>query len=161
MQTKVLYDGKRRGYNNFKKDFSRGGMQNIFFVLLASKKIYTCFHSSCIKPNQVYTHTPRKIVDMVCCELFFLNIYEVVTWVVLRYIFFRQITTFIKVLVTFAFGLKTLSMVDFTWIYQLKSLKPKNKGDTNFYECCDLTKKVYLVILHGLGGEGSDFSKDL
>ena len=82
---------------------------------------------------------------MVCCELFFLNIYEVVTWVVLRYIFFRQITTFIKVLVTFAFGLKTLSMVDFTWIYQLKSLKPKNKGDTNFYECCDLTKNVYLV----------------
>ena len=75
--------------------------------------------------------------------------------------FFRQITTFIKVLVTFAFGLKTLSMVDFTWIYQLKSLKPKNKGDKNFYECCDLTKKVYLVILHGLGGEGSDFSQDL
>ena len=21
----------------------------------------------------------------------------------------------------------------------------KNKGQTNFYECCDLTKKVYLV----------------
>ena len=26
-------------------------------------------------------------------------------------------------------------------IYQLKGLKPKNKGRTNFYECCDLTKK--------------------
>ena len=25
-------------------------------------------------------------------------------------------------------------------------LKPKNKGHTNFYECCDLTKKIYLVI---------------
>ena len=36
-------------------------------------------------------------------------------------------------------------MIDFTKIFQLKSLKPKNKGPTNFYECCDLTKKVYLV----------------
>ena len=24
-------------------------------------------------------------------------------------------------------------------------LKLKNKGQTNFYECCDLTKKVYLM----------------
>ena len=24
-------------------------------------------------------------------------------------------------------------------------LKPKNKGHANFYECCDLTKKVYLM----------------
>ena len=23
-------------------------------------------------------------------------------------------------------------------------MKPKNKGPMNFYECCDLTKKVYL-----------------
>ena len=23
-------------------------------------------------------------------------------------------------------------------------LKPKNKGHANFYECCDLMKKVYL-----------------
>ena len=29
-------------------------------------------------------------------------------------------------------------------------LKPKNKGHTNFYECCDLTKKVYLIL--GTGG---------
>ena len=35
-------------------------------------------------------------------------------------------------------------MKDFTKVYQLKGLKPKNKGHTNFYECCDLTKKVYL-----------------
>ena len=25
-------------------------------------------------------------------------------------------------------------------------LKPKNKGHANFYECCDLTKKVYLKV---------------
>ena len=25
--------------------------------------------------------------------------------------------------------------------FQLKGLKPKNKGHMNFYECCDLTKK--------------------
>ena len=43
-------------------------------------------------------------------------------------ILFRQITTFIEV----------------TKIYQLKGLKPKNKDHTNFYECCDLTKKIYL-----------------
>ena len=24
----------------------------------------------------------------------------------------------------------------------------KNKGHTNFYECCDLTEKVYLIYLH-------------
>ena len=24
-----------------------------------------------------------------------------------------------------------------------KSLKPKNKGHANFYECCDLTKKYF------------------
>ena len=36
-------------------------------------------------------------------------------------------------------------MKDFSKIYLLKGLKPKNKGHTNFYECCDLTKKVYLV----------------
>ena len=31
---------------------------------------------------------------------------------------------------------------------RLKGLKPKNKGHKNFYECCDLTKKVYLVCIH-------------
>ena len=54
-------------------------------------------------------------------------------------ILFRQITTFIKVFVAFVFGLQTLRLIDFTKIYQLKGLKPKNKGHTNFYECCDLT----------------------
>ena len=34
--------------------------------------------------------------------------------------------------------------MDFTNIFQLKGPKPKNKGHMNFYECCDLTKKVCL-----------------
>ena len=37
-------------------------------------------------------------------------------------------------------------MKGFSKIYQLKGLKPKNIGHTNFSECCDLTKKVYLVL---------------
>ena len=27
-------------------------------------------------------------------------------------------------------------------------LKPKDKGHTKFYECCDLTKKVYLTYIY-------------
>ena len=56
-------------------------------------------------------------------------------------ILFRQITTFIKFHVAFAFWRQTLWLIDFTKIYQLKGREPKNKGHTNFYECCDLTKK--------------------
>ena len=56
-------------------------------------------------------------------------------------ILFRQITTFIKVLVAFVFGLQTLQLIEFTKIYQLKVLKPKNKDHMNFYECCDLMGK--------------------
>ena len=40
-------------------------------------------------------------------------------------------------------------------IVQLKSLKPKNKGQTNFYECCDLTKKVYLMLIERTQQQGS------
>ena len=36
--------------------------------------------------------------------------------------------------------------MDFTNIFQLKGLKPKNKGQRNFYECCDWRKKVYLAV---------------
>ena len=39
---------------------------------------------------------------------------------------------------------------DFSKIYQLKGLKPKNKGHMNFYECCDLTEKVYLLYILNL-----------
>ena len=35
----------------------------------------------------------------------------------------------------------------FCKIYQLKGLKPKNKVHTNFYECCGLTEKVYLIVV--------------
>ena len=62
-------------------------------------------------------------------------------------IVFRQITTFIKVCAAFVFGLQTLWLMDFTKIFRLKA---KNKGCTNFYECCDLTKKVYLAYLLSL-----------
>ena len=40
--------------------------------------------------------------------------------------------------------------MDFTNIFQLKDLKPKNKGRTNFYDCYDLTKKVYLTYMYYL-----------
>ena len=46
----------------------------------------------------------------------------------------------------FLFGLQTLKSIDLIKIYQLKGLEPKNKGHMNFYECCDLTKKVYLEV---------------
>ena len=59
-------------------------------------------------------------------------------------ILFSQITTFIKDCVAIVFGLQTLRLIDFTKIYRLKNLKPKNYGQTNFYECWDLMKKVYL-----------------
>ena len=36
----------------------------------------------------------------------------------------------------------------FKGIFGLKGLKPKNKGHTNFYECCDLTNKVYLEFTY-------------
>ena len=36
--------------------------------------------------------------------------------------------------------------MDFSKFYWLKGLKSKNKGLTNFYECCDLTKKVCLYV---------------
>ena len=32
-------------------------------------------------------------------------------------------------------------------IFQSKGLKPKYKGQTNFYECCDFTKKVCLMCI--------------
>ena len=32
-------------------------------------------------------------------------------------------------------------------IYLSKGLKPKNKGHTNFYQCCDLTKKSISSVL--------------
>ena len=37
--------------------------------------------------------------------------------------------------------------MDFSNLFQLKGLRPKDKGHTNFYECCNLTKKVYLMYV--------------
>ena len=65
----------------------------------------------------------------------------------IRYTFFRHITTFSKVRVAYVFGLQTLYFIDFTKIFQLKCLKPKNKGQINFYECCNLMKKIYLIYI--------------
>ena len=45
------------------------------------------------------------------------------------------------------FGLQILQSIDFTKIFKSKGLKSKNKGHTNFYDCCDLTKKVYLMYV--------------
>ena len=45
-------------------------------------------------------------------------------------------------------GYKPLKSIDFTKIYQLKSLQPKNKGRTNFYLRSDLTKKIYLMYCY-------------
>ena len=39
------------------------------------------------------------------------------------------------------FGAPDPLMIDFSKIYQLKGLKSINKGKTDFYEHCDLTKK--------------------
>ena len=60
------------------------------------------------------------------------------------HVFCRKIKLFIRFRSAFVFGLQTLYLKDFSKIYQLKGLKPKSKGRTNFYECCDLTEKVYL-----------------
>ena len=49
----------------------------------------------------------------------------------------------------YVFGLPTLWLIDSTRIFQLKSLKSKNNDHTNFYECCDLTKKS-ISNLHTL-----------
>ena len=35
----------------------------------------------------------------------------------------------------------------FYWSLWIKGSEVQNKGHTNFYECCDLTKKVYLVVV--------------
>ena len=37
-------------------------------------------------------------------------------------------------------------------------MKPKNKDHTNFYECCDLTKKVYLTYSYILLNHLKTFS---
>ena len=45
---------------------------------------------------------------------------------------------------------QTLESIDFSKIYWLKALEPKNKRHTNCYECCDLTKKIRSVTNYRL-----------
>ena len=63
----------------------------------------------------------------------------------------------------FVFGLQTLSLINFTKIFQLKGLKPKNKGHTNLYECCGLTKKrissLYISEFCHIGEKRTSFWK--
>ena len=42
--------------------------------------------------------------------------------------FFRQIKSFLRFRLAFVFGLQTYYLIDFSKIYQLKGLEPKNKG---------------------------------
>ena len=48
---------------------------------------------------------------------------------------------------TFVFGLQTYHLIDFSKIYQLKGLEPKNKGKTNSYEQFDLTKNMSSLLV--------------
>ena len=65
----------------------------------------------------------------------------------------------------FVFGLQNLKLIEFITIFQLKGLKPKNKDHTIFYECCDLTKKVFLwyidAVIKVLCNDGNDMNKEL
>ena len=42
--------------------------------------------------------------------------------------FFRQIKSFLRFRLAFVFGLQTYYLIDFSKIYRLKGLEPKNKG---------------------------------
>ena len=42
--------------------------------------------------------------------------------------FFRQIKSFLRFCLAFVFGLQTYYLIDFSKIYRLKGLEPKNKG---------------------------------
>ena len=110
--------------------WGRKEMMHFFLALRVSTSIQ--------KPT---FHTP--LISMTINRLLFLASYLFL--VRNSAYFFRQITTFIKVCVAFVFGLPTLLLIDFSKVFQLKGLKSKNKSHTNFYDCCDLTKKVYLM----------------
>ena len=88
-------------------------------------QLFLCFiHNFLIETCQLMKKKPETLLDICTLD-----------------ILFSQITTFIKDCVAIVFGLQTLRLIDFTKIYRLKNLKPKNRGSMNFYECCDLTKK--------------------
>ena len=69
------------------------------------------------------------------------------TYIWLLVILFSSNHNIHKSLCGFCFWASDLLINRFYKNLSIKSLKPKNKGHSNFYECCDLTKKVYLVIM--------------
>ena len=89
-----------------------------------------------------YVLTNTAIIAFIQCIPYILvsNIFGYSKHISRLDILFRQIATLIKVSLAFFFGLQTLLLIAFSKIYQFKCLKPKNKGHTNFYEHCGLTK---------------------
>ena len=65
------------------------------------------------------------------------------------YVFFMYIVYYIILHIRYTFFVKYIhkSFSISTIIYLLKGRKPKRKGCTNFCECCELTKKVYLMYI--------------
>ena len=62
--------------------------------------------------------------------------------------FFRQITTFLKIRVAFVFELHKTFIEKFHWNLSIIVFEAlKQKLHELFYECCDLTEKVYLLFI--------------
>ena len=107
----------------------RGQGQKIYRILQITKHTRIFFQDQWLPPFSLLATTMLKKT---------IYFFEYLPYVIYRYTFFCQITTFIKVRGTFVFGLQIL-LIDFTKIFQSKGLK--DKGHTNFYEQFDLTKK--------------------
>ena len=64
-------------------------------------------------------------------------------------------------------GFRPFLLKDLGKIYQLMGLKPKNKGYTNFYECCGFDRKsiskvgTYVIVLRVPSMYDQDFCKAL
>ena len=108
----------------------------ICFVILIIKACCCVFlfvlHSTklCVPNRHQKTGTPIN-----CTKVFDLTVY-----IDTRYTFLSNHNIH-KSLCGLFFGLQTLWLIDFSVIFQLKGLKPKNKDHTNLYESCDLMKK--------------------
>ena len=58
--------------------------------------------------------------------------------------FFRQIKWFLRFRLAFVFGLQTYYLIDFSKIYQLNGLEPKNKRNLKVW----LDEKIRLEYMH-------------
>ena len=103
-----------------------------------------CKHQKSIANSKIWIQFWEQIAISVCfccCserkrrEIVTMNLRSHAT---LRIEHFHQKAMFIKVHLDFVHELQV----------QLKGLVPKNKGHTKFYECCDMTKKVYLKYIY-------------